>query len=189
MRLHAATPDAWATTVMADMNTFLLDHASAERKASATALSLLSHFPDRTELVAAMIALAQEELLHFAQVYELLSERRLILRTDERDRYVRALRALGRPQQPECLLDRLLIAGIIEARGCERFGLLAAALPPGDLKTFYLDITRSEARHAGLFVRLARCYYPAPEVSARQEELLAKESDIMLSCPLRARVH
>ena len=34
------------------------------------------------------------------------------------------------------LLDRLLIGSLVEARGCERFGLIAQALPDGPLKHF-----------------------------------------------------
>ncbi len=46
---------------MADFDSFLLDHAAAEKKASGMAVSMLSHYPDRVELVAAMADLAVEE--------------------------------------------------------------------------------------------------------------------------------
>ena len=39
---------------MADFDSFLLDHAAAEKKASGMAISMLSHYPDKVELVAAM---------------------------------------------------------------------------------------------------------------------------------------
>ena len=56
------TPAAWIETVLANFNSFLLDHAAAEKKASGMAISMLSHYPDRIELVAAMADLAVEEL-------------------------------------------------------------------------------------------------------------------------------
>jgi tRNA-(ms[2]io[6]A)-hydroxylase len=189
MKLRAATPEAWTSTAIASLDTFLLDHASAERKASATALSLIVHYPDRIELVDAMVELAQEELQHFAQVYRIIADRGLSLRGDEKDHYVRSLRKLARPTSPEYLLDRLLIAGIIEARGCERFGLIAEALQPGQLKDFYLELTRAEARHSGLFIRLAKLYFETPRVQERLDELLSAEGVIMLASPIQPTLH
>ena len=58
--LRFATPPAWTEAVMADFDSFLLDHAAAEKKASGRAISMLSHYPDRVELVAAMADLAIE---------------------------------------------------------------------------------------------------------------------------------
>jgi len=189
MRLHAPTPAAWTTVVLADFDTFLLDHASCERKASASALSFMTHYRDRSTLVEAMIELAREELEHFAQVYFHIAARGLVLAADTKDTYIGQMAKLTRSASATYLLDRLLIAGVIEARGCERFGLVANALPAGILKDFYLDITRSEARHHGLFVRLARAYYEEAEVALRLEEILASEASIMLALPLRPVVH
>jgi tRNA-(ms[2]io[6]A)-hydroxylase len=87
------------------------------------------------------------------------------------------------------LLDRLLIGSIVEARGCERFGLIAEALPPGDLKKFYRAITESEARHEDLFVRLAQHYFPMEEINQRLDELLDAEAQIVAQLPIKAALH
>lgn len=189
LRLRQATDPAFVDAVLADFDAFLIDHAACERKASALALSLVMHYPDRRELVRAMIALAQEELEHFAQVAELLDARGLIMSADEKDPYVGALLKLRRKGTEAYFLDRLLLAGIIEARGCERFGLIADALPEGREKTFYTEIARAEARHHGLFVRLARTYFDEQETRTRLDELLDAESAIVAELPLRARLH
>ena len=189
LRLHVATPPAWVECVISDFDQFLLDHASCERKASAMAMSFVAHYPDRSELVDSMIELAQEELAHFAATYRHIAERGLTLRADEKDPYVGALLRLSRNGTEAYFLDRLLLAGIIEARGCERFGLLADALPACALKGFYQDITRSEARHHSLFLRLARTYFAEEEVRARLDELLIREADIVCELPLRAALH
>jgi tRNA-(ms[2]io[6]A)-hydroxylase len=93
------------------------------------------------------------------------------------------------PGPEQYFLDRLLVLGIVEARGCERFGLVADALEPGPLKDFYTDIARSEARHHGLFVRLAREYFPTDRVRDRLDELLEAEAKIVDQLPLRPAVH
>ncbi len=181
---------AWVETVLADFDTFLRDHAACERKASATAMALISHYPDRDELVEAMVPMAQEEMLHFAQVYTLLKSRGQRLGgKDIKDPYVNALRALMRGGRDGYFMDRLILSGLIEARGCERFGLIAEHAPTERLRSFYDDIGRSESRHHGLFLRLARTYFPQDEVQARHQELLDSESEIMLAQPLRAAVH
>lgn len=69
------------------------------------------------------------------------------------------------------------------------FGLVAEALEPGPLKDFYLDITRAEARHHGVFVRLAREYFSANAVETRLNELLEEEAKIIETLPLRPAVH
>jgi tRNA-(ms[2]io[6]A)-hydroxylase len=184
----APTPAAWVETVRGDFDAFLRDHAACERKASATAMTLASHYRDKEELVTAMVDLACEELEHFRKVYACIVARRGRLGDDTKDRYVRELLGLARRGPEVYLLDRLLLAGIIEARGCERFRLLAAALPP-DLAPLYADFARSEARHAGLFVRLAKLYYPEEEVEARLGELGAAEAEIVRVLPLRPALH
>ena len=189
LRLRCNTDPAWVDVVRADFDGFLLDHAACERKASATALKLVSHYSDRTLLVRTLIPFAQEELEHFARVMEIILERGLSTRPDEKDPYVGALMSLIERGPEQYFLDRLLVLGIVEARGCERFGMIADALEPGPLKEFYLDITRSEARHHGVFVRLARAYFPHDRVDARLDELLEREAAIIGELPLRAAVH
>jgi len=136
-----------------------------------------------------LIPFAQEELEHYAQVVEIILERGLATRPDERDPYVGALMKLIKRGPEQYFLDRLLILAVVEARGCERFGMLAEALEPGRLKDFYTEITRSEARHHGLFVRLAKEYFPAEAVQERLDELLDAEAKIVDELPFRQAVH
>ena len=189
MQLKIPTSARWVEGVLQDFDSFLLDHAACERKASGTAMNLVSHYPDRRELVAAMIELAQEELSHFARVYERIAERGLTLGPDTKDPYVGRLSREFRQGGGAYFLDRLLIGGIVEARGCERFGIVAEALPQGSMKDFYRDIASSEARHRGLFLRLARVYFPENEITSRLNELLDVEARIIAELPLRPAVH
>jgi tRNA 2-(methylsulfanyl)-N6-isopentenyladenosine37 hydroxylase len=189
MRLKSKTPPAWVEAVLADFDAFLLDHAACERKASGTAMTLVAHYPDRPELVRECLAVAREELEHFQRVWEKLHARGLVLRADTRSPYVRRLAEEYREGSEPYLLDRLLVTGIVEARGCERFGLLAAALPAGPLQDFYRDIARSEIRHHELFVGLARRYFPPEAVDQRLEELLEVEARIVADLPVRSAMY
>ncbi len=187
--LLIASPLAWIEGVMADFDCFLLDHAAAEKKASGMALSMVSHYPDRPELVTAMTELAVEEMVHFREVVKWVQVRGLQLAPDQKDPYVLGMRDLMRQGSDLYLLDRLLTAALIEARGAERFALVAEALEPGDLKTFYRSIARSEERHYTLFLRLAAQYFSQDEIAQRWQELREAESNIMSSLPIRPLLH
>lgn len=187
--LKYATPRTWVDAVMADFDAFLIDHAAAEKKASGMAVSMLSHYPDKPDIVRAMIDLSIEEMTHFREVVKIMTARGLQLGADTKDAYVNALRKLMRKNSDEYLLDRLLIGGIIETRGCERFGLVADALPEGELKTFYNIITRSEDKHGDLFIALAKPYFNDDVIGERLELLLDQEASIVESLPIVAALH
>ena len=174
---------------MADFDSFLLDHAAAEKKASGMAVSMLSHYPDRVELVAAMADLAVEELTHYREVVKWIHRRGLLTAADRKDHYVLALRQSIRKGREVYLLDRLLTASIIEARGAERFALVAAALEEGPLKTFYQSIARSEERHYALFLELAGKYLEQKTISERWDQLLDIEAAIVADLPIQAALH
>ena len=187
--LKYVTPISWTETVLEDFDQFLLDHASCEKKASGMAINLLSHYPDRTELVKAMADLAIEELNHFREVTRLIHKRNLTLGTDSKDPYINQFRKSIRRGSDEYMLDQLLIASIVEARGAERFGLIGDALESGPLKDFYVAIHQSERRHQDLFIDLAKQYLPVADVEQRLDELLDIEADLVAKLPDRAALH
>ena len=187
--LRYQTDPEWVTTVLENFDEFLLDHAAAEKKASGMAISMLSHYPDRIELVSAMTDLAVEELTHYREVVKWIHQRGQITVADTKDHYVVEFRKCMRQGREEYFLDRLLIAGIIEARGAERFGLIGEALEPGALKVFYQSIARSEERHYELFIELAELYIDKGKIEQRFSELLDAEAKIAASLPLKAALH
>jgi len=187
--LRVATPVAWLDVVFSDFDAFLVDHALCERKASAMGMSLVAKYPDRTRILDPLIAFSREELEHFHIMYRILEKRGLTLVGDEKDAYVNALRRLSRSGSDDLFLDRLLIPGIVEARGCERLQMVSAAITDRDLKETYLELARAESRHHGLFFRLAREYFPENVVQRRADELSVAEAEIVNRLPHRAAVH
>jgi tRNA-(ms[2]io[6]A)-hydroxylase len=118
-----------------------------------------------------------------------IAERGLRLLPDTKDEYVNRLRARVRSGGDATLLDRLLVAGVVEARGCERLRLVAEAPIATDLATLYRDLGRAEARHHALFFRLARELFDDREVDARADEFLDLEARLIGELPIRAAVH
>jgi tRNA-(ms[2]io[6]A)-hydroxylase len=189
LTLRYTTPSDWTETVLADFDTFLVDHAAAEKKASGMAISMVSHYPDKPDIVREMTDLAVEEMVHFKQVVKLILERGIIMGADEKDPYINQLRKRFRQGTEFFMLDRLLIAGIIEARGYERFQLVADALPDGKEKHFYQAIAKSEAKHSHVFIELAARYFSKKDVDQRLDELLDEEAAICAKLPFRAALH
>jgi tRNA 2-(methylsulfanyl)-N6-isopentenyladenosine37 hydroxylase len=189
--LRVPTRPAWLDAVFGDFGAFLADHAACEKKAFSTGIALLSRYPERSALVQAMIAFSREEFEHFARVHAILHARGLPLARDTKDEYARGLRSRVRPSGDEELLDRLLVAGIIEARSCERLNLVARVLPEREpeLAETYFELCRAEARHHGLFFRLARDEVGVAAAEARAAELLDFEATLVDRLPLRAAVH
>ena len=183
------TSDAWVQAVLADFDAFLLDHAACERKASAMAMTFVLRYPDRDAILDPMIQLAREELTHFHRVFRICQERGLRFTKDSKDPYVNALLKQTRQGRDEEFLDRLVMAGVVEARGQERFGRIAEALEPGELKDFYAEITRSEARHADMFLELAEHYFPKELVEERAVFFLEKEAEAIAAIPPRPDLH
>jgi tRNA-(ms[2]io[6]A)-hydroxylase len=189
VKLHAATAPGWLAHALRHFDEVLVDHAHCEKKAAANALSLLQAYPEVPGLPAQMARLAREEASHLARVLELMEARGLALGRDGGDPYVQELLRLVRTGRAERQLDRLLVAGLVEARSAERLELLAQGLEDPALRRFYAELARSEDGHQRLFVRLAEAVAPPAEVGARLEVLLAAEAEVVARLPLRAAVH
>ncbi|ACY16707.1 tRNA-(ms[2]io[6]A)-hydroxylase [Haliangium ochraceum] len=192
--LRHATPKQWGALALANLDAFLQDHAANERKVSQSALALVAQHPQHRALTDALIPIAEEELLHFRQVYELLVARGSGLVADLPDPYMRALRkAIANPDKDAYLLDRLVLFGIVEARGCERFALMAQTLAEDGsdptLTAFYEDLVRSESRHHATYLRLARTYFDSDQVQTRLDALLDLEAQVAAEQPLRPALH
>jgi tRNA-(ms[2]io[6]A)-hydroxylase len=183
------TPADWAQVILQRFDEFLADHANCERKASALAMSLVVKYPERREIIPALIAVAREELEHFEQVYELMRARGLALVKDEPDPYVNALVAHMRHGRSLRLLDRLLVSSVIECRGAERFRIVADALSDPALKDFYATLWKAETKHGHQFVDMALKCFPADAVYPRLEELMRVEAQIVAQLPWRASLH
>lgn len=187
--LLTKTSPEWLSCVLENFDAFLLDHAACERKASGMAMSLVAHYPDKDELVRQMIDLAIEELTHFKEVMKWIQKSQLTMPPDEKDPYVNALRPHIRKESEAYMLDRLLMASIIEARGHERFQMVANGLDTGDLQKFYQAIAHSEKRHFLQFIELAKHYFPDSTVAERLDVLLPIEANIIDELHIRPALH
>jgi tRNA-(ms[2]io[6]A)-hydroxylase len=164
-------------------------HAHCEKKAAGAALNLIFAYVDRVELCRELSYIVDEELDHFRQVLDLLERRCIRFRRLPPGGYGRKLNDLVRKLEPGKAVDRLLVAGLIEARSCERFDLLRQHIKDAELVTFYDSLFESEARHHSTYVRLAKLFAPEDAVHRRLEELSAKEAAIIAAGDPLPRMH
>jgi len=179
LSLKTLTSERWLRQVDADLPSILIDHAHCEKKAAATAMSLILAYGQHLPLCRELSDIVVEELDHFRQVLDLLEAAGIPFRAIKPSRYGRELNLLVRKGEPDRGVDRLLIAGLIEARSCERFALLAEHVPQPELRAFYHSLFESEARHHATYVRLAGLLAAEEQVRERLDELAAGEAGII----------
>ena len=184
--LRAPTDPAWFALAVEQRGDLLIDHANCEKKAASTALSLMFAYPEDFELANRMSRLAREELRHFELVQQKLVELAIPFRRMSPSRYAEGLRRALRRSEPARCVDLLLCGTLIEARSHERFIGLIERLPE-PLAGFYASLAAAEARHAGLYVRLAA--RGGVDVEARLAELAVVEAELATSPDPEFRFH
>jgi tRNA-(ms[2]io[6]A)-hydroxylase len=189
LSLATSTGPEWANRVLPDLGELLVDHAHCEKKAAGMAVNLVFRYAQPAYLMEPLSRLAREELVHFEQVLGLLDLRGERFRPLRPSPYAGRLRRVCRAHEPARLLDTLLCCALIEARSCERFGLLADHAPDAALAAFYGGLLASEARHHGVYLRLARQLAAEGEVAARLGELAEHEGRVLAETPPLPRMH
>ena len=188
--LTVSTKPEWIKTVLEDFDSFLIDHADCERKASSSAMSFIAKYPNRTEMIPELIETAVEELEHFQQVYALMEKRGVSLAQKmPEDPYIKQLMKSMHSGIEERFLDRLLIASVVETRGAERFRIVAENMEDEELQQFYKMLWISEAKHGHIFVKMALMYFPEDKVYDRLHWWMDTEGKIIDALPFRAALH
>ena len=189
--LHSRTPVEWGLAVLTHPIALLIDHAFLEKKAATNALDLLTRWPNDwlDGWVEAMTGVARDEVGHLAQVVRILSSKGGRLDRFHKNPYANSLRQLVRKGHPAEVLDRLLVAALIEIRSCERFSVLAAASTDGELASFYGSLFSSELGHYRIFLNLARKFTNAAALDARWQQMLAAEALILAEQEPGPRIH
>ncbi len=189
--LKLKTDPRWVNIVENDISEILSDHAWCEQKAATNAISLITLNPEKTDLVDAMLELADEELEHFKMVHEIIKKRGLELGRERKDDYVNRLYKFCEKggDRLDCFIDRLLFSALIEARSCERFKVLSENFKDPELAEFYRKLMISEANHYTMFLGFAKQYGDIEKVTQRWNEWLVFEEQIIQSYGQKASIH
>jgi len=189
--LQFETSTSWAEIAKDNLEQILTDHAFAEQKASANAISIIINYSEETDLVKDMSDIAIEELEHFRMVHQLMIQRGFVLGREQHNDYAKSLQKFfpKTKDRQTALINRLLVAALIEARSCERFKVFSENMQDEELSKFYKDLMVSEANHYTLFLGYARKYMDRKTVDEKWKSLLVFEAEMMKSRGTKATVH
>jgi len=183
------TTENWIELAISNPMEILLDHAHCERKAAGVALQLMFRYVSEPGLSEVLSPLAREELEHFERVLSILNARGKKLQKLASPPYGTILAKNICKEEPLRMLDSFLVAGLIEARSHERMKLLSMHLPDVELRNLYADLLKSEARHFGIYWKLANERFDQNILTSRLEELAKVESDALVEMHHEPRMH
>ena len=186
--LPCRTPEAWLSAAVESLPLLMIDHANCEKKAAATAMSLMHRYTDNTALLNKMSRLAREELRHFEQVLKLMTKRGIAYESVTASRYAQGLREKVRKKDPHKLVDTLIVGALIEARSCERFAALSTHVD-AELSDFYVSLLKSESRHFMDYITLAKTLASPDEVEERLSLFSAVEQNLIEGSDTEVRFH
>ena len=190
--LKLPTDPRWVNLAEKSLEEILTDHAYCEQKAASTCISLIQVLPDKERLVDEVSPVVTEEWGHFRMVLKELKKRDLKLGKQRSDEYVKELIKFQKKggNREDQLLEKLLMAALIEARSCERFRLLSEGLADEEMRNFYHEFMVSEAGHYKMFISLANNYINPDKVKKRWQEWLEFEASVMKNMQLSGeRIH
>ena len=183
------TSEDWIDLAISNPMEILLDHAHCERKAAGVALQLMFRYVSEPGLSEVLSPLAREELEHFERVLSILTSRGKKLQKLASPPYGSILAKNISKDEPARMLDSFLVAGLIEARSHERMTLLSKYSPDIELRNLYADLLKSEARHFGIYWKLADERFDRNILTSRLEELARVESDALVELFQEPRMH
>ena len=187
--LITKTTKEWIDLAISNPMEILLDHAHCERKAAGVALQLMFRYVSEPGLSEVLSPLAREELEHFERVLYILNSRGKKLQKLASPPYGAILAKNICKDEPLRMLDSFLVAGLIEARSHERMKLLSIHSPDIELRSLYAYLLKSEARHFGIYWKLAYERFDRNILTSRLEELAIVESDALLELHHQPRMH
>jgi tRNA-(ms[2]io[6]A)-hydroxylase len=189
--LQFETETSWADIAKVNLEQILTDHAFLEQKAASNAVSIIINYSEETELVKEMSNIAIEEMQHFKMVHLLMVKRGMVLGREQKNDYAIRLQKFFKKtgDRTDALVQRLLIAALIEARSCERFKVFSENMEDEELSKFYQNLMVSEANHYTTFLKFARAYQDRAIVDEKWNALLTFEAEMMRERGNVAKIH
>jgi len=189
--LQFDTETSWADIAKVNLEQILTDHAFLEQKAASNAVSIIINYSEETELVKEMSNIAIEEMQHFKMVHLLMVKRGMVLGREQKNDYaIRLQKFFNKTKdRTNALVQRLLVAALIEARSCERFKVFSENMEDEELSKFYKNLMISEANHYTIFLKFAREYQDRAIVDEKWNALLAFEAEMMIERGNVAKIH
>ena len=187
--LLSLTSQKWIDLALSSPIEILIDHAHCERKAAGVAIQLMFRYPSEPNLAEVLSPIAREELEHFEKILYFLKDIGHSLKSLKPPPYGSELAKNISKEEPHRMLDSFLIAGLIEARSHERLSILALNSKKDTFKKLYASLIESEARHFGIYWKLAQNKFSNDVILKRIEQLAIIEKGILSETCSMPRMH
>ena len=187
--LSSLSSEKWINLALSNPIEILIDHAHCERKAAGVAIQLMFKYPSEQKLSEVLSPIAREELEHFEKILYFLKDKGYKLKALQPPPYGSELAKNIRREEPSRMLDSFLVAGLIEARSHERLSILALNFEDSSFRKLYNSLLESEARHFGIYWKLAQKTFSKEEILNRLDELAIKETEILSETFPLPRIH
>ena len=187
--LTSLSSERWIKLALSNPTEILIDHAHCEKKAAGVAIKLMFKYPSEHKLSEVLSPIAREELEHYEKILNFLNIKGIKIKALQPPPYGSELAKNIRREEPYRMLDSFLVAGIIEARSHERLSILALNFEDASLREIYNSLLESEARHFGIYWKLAQEKFSKKEVFNRLNELAQKETEILSETFTLPRIH
>ena len=191
LSLKTTASERWTEHAQENLFEILVDHAHCEKKAASCAMNLIFAYVENRRLVNEMTVIVNEQLEHFHALLDLLEKRGIEFRRLRPSKYGPQLNEHIRKPEPDRAIDRLIVAGLIEARSCERIDRLRQLMETKDaeLVELYTRLYDSKKRHHQIYVELAKEFGPEQMVKERLHELSEIETEVTERGDNFARLH
>jgi len=187
--LTSLSSERWIKLALSNPTEILIDHAHCEKKAAGVAIQLMFKYPSEHKLSEVLSPIAREELEHYEKILNFLNIKGIKIKALQPPPYGSELAKNIRREEPYRMLDSFLVAGIIEARSHERLSILALNFEDASLREIYNSLLESEARHFGIYWKLAQEKFSKKEVFNRLNDLAQKETEILSETFTLPRIH
>ena len=187
--LSSLSSEKWINLALSNPIEILIDHAHCEKKAAGVAIQLMFKYPSEQKLSEVLSPIAREELEHFEKILYFLKDKGYKLKALQPPPYGSELAKNIRREEPYRMLDSFLVAGLIEARSHERLSILALNFEDSSFRKLYNSLLESEARHFGIYWKLAQKTFSKEEILNRLDELAIKETEILSETFPLPRIH
>ena len=178
--LLCETPLVWLEEASRQLPILLIDQANCEKKAAATAVSLLHRSVLDERFALELSRIAREELKHFELVLKAMKKQEIPNQYLSASRYAGKLHGWMSKREPSRSIDQLLVCAMIEARSCERIGALLGVLT-GDLQDLYSKLHDAEDRHFEFY--FAKAAELNPSYCEQRVQSLCKLDAVLVTQP------
>ena len=176
------TQPGWLELNSANLDEFLTEAADCERKASALAMQFTSKYPKYKELMNGLVSIAIGNLQNFQALLGHFDKKGIeMLREIQKNLYTINLIYKCRHKHRERLLDKFIVASLLELRAAERYDQLINKLETKKMQSLLSRISARKKIHSEEYLQLTAKYFKAEEIKKRVKYFIQIEHTVMRS--------